>query len=99
VRDINQNPANYSITRTIVDLTHELGMQSIAEWAETPETVTSLLELGVDYAQGYGLARPMAKELVTEAASCLALVRDPKLVAMLGTSTPAVPKVGARAPR
>ena len=76
VRDINLNPANYSITRTIVDLTHELGMRSIAEWAETPETVEALIELGVDYGQGFGLARAMDKQIVTDAASCGTLVRD-----------------------
>jgi diguanylate cyclase (GGDEF)-like protein len=86
VKDINRNPANYAITRTIVDLTHELGMRSIAEWAETPDTIASLIELGVDYGQGFGLARPMAKELVTDAASSAALVRDPQVIAMLESS-------------
>jgi diguanylate cyclase (GGDEF)-like protein len=83
VRDINLNPANYSITRTIVDLTHELGMRSIAEWAETPDTVATLVELGVDYGQGYGLARAMDKNLVTAAASCGELVRDERVLAIM----------------
>lgn len=83
VRDINLNPANYSITRTIVDLTHELGMRSIAEWAETPDTVATLVELGVDYGQGYGLARAMDKNLVTAAASCGDLVRDERVLAIM----------------
>ncbi len=86
VRDINVNPANYAITRTIVDLTHELGMRSIAEWAETPDTVASLIELRVDYAQGYGLARPMHTDLLADAGSSGALVRDPQVLAMLDTS-------------
>lgn len=86
VRDINVNPANYAITRTIVDLTHELGMRSIAEWAETPDTVASLIELRVDYGQGYGLARPMHTDLLAGARSSGALVRDPQVLAMLDTS-------------
>jgi EAL domain-containing protein (putative c-di-GMP-specific phosphodiesterase class I) len=86
VKDINRNPANYAITRTIVDLTHELGMRSIAEWAETPDTISSLIELRVDYGQGFGLARPMAKELVTDAISSVALVRDPQVIGMLDSS-------------
>lgn len=98
VKDINLNPANYAITRTIVDLTHELGMQSIAEWAETSDTVASLLELGVDYAQGFGLARPMPKELVTGAISCGALLRDPTLVAML-SSPQSIPGLTAKTKR
>jgi diguanylate cyclase (GGDEF)-like protein len=86
VRDINQNPANYAITRTIVDLTHELGMSSIAEWAESADTVASLIELGVDYAQGFGLARPMPKELVTQAMSSGILVRDAQVQTLLSSS-------------
>jgi diguanylate cyclase (GGDEF)-like protein/PAS domain S-box-containing protein len=85
VRDINLNPANYAITRTIVDLTHELGMRSIAEWAETPETVEALIELGVDYGQGFGLARAMDKQIVTDAASCGTLVRDRRVLEIFAT--------------
>ena len=83
VRDINSDPANYAITRTIVDLTHELGMQSIAEWAETPDTVASLIELKVDYGQGFGLARPMDKRIVTNAQSCGELVKDEQVLRLL----------------
>jgi len=86
VKDINRNPANYAITRTIVDLTHELGMRSIAEWAETPDTVASLIELRVDYGQGFGLARPLAKDIVTAAPSSGALVGDPEVIGMLDSS-------------
>jgi EAL domain-containing protein (putative c-di-GMP-specific phosphodiesterase class I) len=84
VRDINRNPANYAITRTIVELTHELGMRSIAEWAETSDTIASLIELGVDYGQGFGLVRPIAPDVVTAALSSGALVKDPQVFAMLG---------------
>jgi len=83
VRDINRNPANYAITRTIVELTHELGMRSIAEWAETPDTIASLIELGVDYGQGFGLVRPTAPDVVTAALSCGSLIRDPQVLALL----------------
>jgi diguanylate cyclase (GGDEF)-like protein len=83
VRDINRNPANYAITRMIVDLTHELGMESIAEWAETPDTVKALIGLGVDYGQGYGLARPMDKDIVTAAKSGLELVKDQRVAELI----------------
>ena len=86
VKDINRNPANFSITRTIVELTHELGMRSIAEWAETPDTIASLIDLDVDFGQGFGLVRPIAPELVTSAPSGGALVRDPQVLALLHES-------------
>jgi diguanylate cyclase (GGDEF)-like protein len=83
VKDINRNPANYAITRTIVDLTHELGMRSIAEWAETPDTIASLIELGVDYGQGFGLVRPISPDIVTAAVSSGALVTNPEVITLL----------------
>lgn len=85
VKDINLNPANYAITRTIVDLTHELGMRSIAEWAETHDTVASLLDLKVDFAQGFGLVRPVCPDLVLAADSCGSLITDTKVISLLST--------------
>lgn len=83
VKDINRDPANFSITRTIVELTHELGMRSIAEWAETPDTIASLIDLDVDFGQGFGLVRPIAPELVTSALSGGALIQDPQVLKLL----------------
>lgn len=83
VKDINKNPANYSITRTIVELTHELGMRSIAEWAESVDVIASLCDLAVDYGQGFALARPMSPDIVLAAGSSGALVRDEAVVSLL----------------
>ena len=83
MKDINRDPANFSITRTIVELTHELGMRSIAEWAETPDTIASLIDLDVDFGQGFGLVRPIAPELVTSALSGGALIQDPQVLKLL----------------
>lgn len=99
VRDINQNPGNYAITRTIVELTHELGMSSIAEWAETPDTIASLIHLQVDYGQGFGLVRPLAKELVTNAVSSISMVRDPAVVNLLMASDRQVIAMHPASPR
>ena len=76
VRDINQNPANFAITRMIVELSHELGKRCVAE-------------LGVDYGQGYALARPMAPEMLMFAGSSGDLVTQPSVRALLkGTISP-----------
>ena len=98
VKDINLNPANYAITRTIVDLTHELGMRSIAEWAETPDTIAALVELGVDYGQGFGLARPTAPDIVSAASSGAALIKDANVLALLNDRSrwQTAPRTGPR---
>jgi diguanylate cyclase (GGDEF)-like protein len=101
VKDINRNPGNYAITRTIVDLTHELGMRSIAEWAETPDTIAALIELGVDYGQGFGLVRPTAAEIVSASVSGAALIKDPKVLALLNDRSrwQSAPRTGPRLQR
>jgi diguanylate cyclase (GGDEF)-like protein len=103
VRDMRRNPANHAITRMIVDLSHELGKRCVAEWAEDPNVVATLMQLGVDYGQGYGLARPMAPEALLLAESGGDLVTEPTVKALLrGTLTPgqvfANPKTGASSP-
>ena len=61
IRDLNRHPANFAITRAITALCHELKIQVIAEWVEDVPTLLGLLELDVDFAQGYvfSAARPI----------------------------------------
>jgi EAL domain-containing protein (putative c-di-GMP-specific phosphodiesterase class I)/GGDEF domain-containing protein len=47
------------IVRTIIDLTHDLGMEPIAEGIEEPVQREKLTELGCDRAQGYLYGKPM----------------------------------------
>jgi EAL domain-containing protein (putative c-di-GMP-specific phosphodiesterase class I) len=76
IRDVNLNRANFAITRAIVDLTHELGMGCVAEWAENAATVKSLIDLQVDYAQGYGVCRPLDRERLLPARNGAVLIND-----------------------
>ncbi len=76
IRDVNLDSANFAITRAIVELAHELGMGCVAEWAENIDTVKALIDLKVDFAQGYGLCRPIDRELLLPATHGLDLVRD-----------------------
>jgi EAL domain-containing protein (putative c-di-GMP-specific phosphodiesterase class I) len=45
-------------TRAINTVCHKLGICTIAETVETREALTKLREIGVDYVQGFGIARP-----------------------------------------
>jgi Amt family ammonium transporter len=42
----------------INEVGHSLGLRTIAEYAEDEAIVAELRRLGVDYAQGFGVARP-----------------------------------------
>ena len=44
--------------RAVVNLARAFDVETIAEGAETPETVTLLRQLGVDYVQGYTIGHP-----------------------------------------
>jgi diguanylate cyclase (GGDEF)-like protein len=50
------------IVRSVIDLGHNLGLQTVAEGIEDLATWDQLTELGCDSAQGYFLARPMPAE-------------------------------------
>jgi len=77
VRDVDASSADRAITRAILFVAHELGIPCIAEWAETPAIVRSLMDLGADYAQGYGLSRPLPPQALLEVGDCSELVSDP----------------------
>jgi len=58
VRDMLSEPMNHEIVLAINNITHSLGMQTIAEFVETEGTLNRLREMGVDLAQGYTVGRP-----------------------------------------
>ncbi len=58
VRDILDDPVDRAIVGSINHIAHELGMQTIAEFVETADIKDKLVEIGVDYVQGFGINRP-----------------------------------------
>lgn len=55
-----------AVTRSVISLSHDLGLTVIAEGVETSDVRRHLLELGCDEIQGYHLARPMPGREVHE---------------------------------
>ena len=58
VREILHDPIDREMVRSINEIGHLTGKQTIAEFAENAEIIQMLTSLGVDYAQGYGVAQP-----------------------------------------
>jgi EAL domain-containing protein (putative c-di-GMP-specific phosphodiesterase class I) len=58
VRDLVDNPSSRHVVAAIVSLARGFGQQTIAEGVENERTLELLREMGVDYAQGYAIARP-----------------------------------------
>ena len=59
VRGMLGNPSDQAILKSIVGLAGDLGIEVLAEGAETVAHTVRLLQLGCELAQGYGIARPM----------------------------------------
>jgi len=81
--NINAHPANVAIVEAIVSLAVNLGMKTIAEWAEDAATVQTLQEIGVDYVQGFVVARSMPPERILEGRSSASFIQDAALLALL----------------
>jgi diguanylate cyclase (GGDEF)-like protein len=62
VRDLGGDVFNRTLVGNINDIGHLLGKQTVAECAEDAETIGILTEIGVDYAQGLGIAPPQPIE-------------------------------------
>ncbi|MDR6992586.1 EAL domain-containing protein [Luteimonas sp. 3794] len=58
VRDLLVDPIDQAMVEAINHIGHMMGLRTIAEFAEDAAIVQRLREIGVDYAQGYALARP-----------------------------------------
>lgn len=74
--NMNHHPANIAIVEAIVSLAKNLGMKVIAEWAEDLDTVQTLVEIGVDYVQGFAVARPQDPDKLLSAPSSASFIRD-----------------------
>ncbi|MFY9327397.1 MAG: EAL domain-containing protein [Georgfuchsia sp.] len=77
VRDALAHPANMSIIEAIANLSSNLGMSSIAEWAEDLDTIKAMQEVGITYIQSYAIARPQMPESILAAKSSADFIQDP----------------------
>ena len=58
VQDLPNNPADYAVVKSINEIAHFMGKRTVAEYVESAEILAQLKEIGVDFAQGYGIERP-----------------------------------------
>jgi len=77
--NMNQHPANIAIVEAIINLANNLGMKVIAEWAEDNATVQTLTEIGVDYVQGFAVARSQHPDKLLTAESSASFIQNEEL--------------------
>lgn len=59
IRNLDQDPLDRAIVESINQVAHHLGAETIAEFVESRATFELLGTIGVDYAQGYALGKPI----------------------------------------
>jgi len=94
--NMNKHPANIAIVEAIVNLAKNLGMKVIAEWAEDNATVQTLTEIGVDYVQGFAVARSQHPDKLLAAESSASFIEDEALaqyVCLIQKSNQMLPQV------
>jgi diguanylate cyclase (GGDEF)-like protein len=74
VRDILRDERAESMVRAIAQLARAMNITTVAEYVETEEIRTRVRALGVDYGQGFAIARPVPVGEVLEALPVLAAV-------------------------
>lgn len=63
IRNIHEDPIHLAMVQSINEVGHLMGMQTVAEFVENDAIVEVLREIGVDYAQGYGICPPRPLEI------------------------------------
>ncbi len=62
IRDILDDPIDASMVVAINSIGREMGIRTVAEFVESTDILRRLQEIGVDYAQGYGIGKPLPME-------------------------------------
>lgn len=66
VREILRDPVEASIVQSIKQIGNAIGLKTVAEHVENPAVLEALRDMGVDYAQGYHVADPVAFDRLDE---------------------------------
>ena len=59
IEDLPHNQINLALVDCLIKMAKKLGISTVAEGVESVELIDQLKEMGVDYLQGFAIARPM----------------------------------------
>ena len=66
IREVRNGEMDRLFTKSIIELAHSLGIETVAEFVENDLIRDAVTELGVDYIQGFGIHRPEVISLSSE---------------------------------
>ena len=58
VKDIAHDQIDHAMVKSINEIGQVMGKKTIAEFVENEQIMQMIKDLGVDYAQGFGIAKP-----------------------------------------
>ena len=58
MREIHRGEVEYAVVEGVNKIGHAMGLKTIAEFVERDTSLELLTEIGVDFAQGYGISEP-----------------------------------------
>ena len=58
VRNIEADNLQYTMVRAMNDVAHAMGKVTVAEYVDSRQTLEHLIQIGVDYAQGFYIGQP-----------------------------------------
>jgi len=73
IRDVLENERSESLVRGIALLAKSMGIETVAEYVETPNICMRLIDLGVQFGQGYALGKPVLLDRILDPVRSLAL--------------------------
>ncbi len=79
VRNLATDQNDFAVVRSINEIAHFMGKQTIAEYVVDAQVLEKIRSLGVDFAQGFGIAPPCLLDdlLKPEGAAAPSAVRNP----------------------
>jgi EAL domain-containing protein (putative c-di-GMP-specific phosphodiesterase class I) len=60
VRHMSESPVDAALVKAMNDIAHALGKETVAEFVENERALRMIVDMGVDYAQGFHLGVPRA---------------------------------------
>jgi len=57
---------NVSMLKSLIDMSQDLGITTVAKWVDRIEDKETLAKLGIDYVQGFGVGKPLTERQVIQ---------------------------------
>jgi diguanylate cyclase (GGDEF)-like protein/PAS domain S-box-containing protein len=62
IRNIERDPVDQALVKSMIEVIQAIGKKAIAEYVENEAIIKLLIDMGIDYAQGYHIGQPQPVE-------------------------------------